>query len=175
MGVWKTKNKTIGLALLICLWANVALAQVDYRVYANIIYRFTKYINWPDYKKSGDFIIGVVGETPLYEELQSLTQNKRVGSQAIVVRRISSNDKSFNAHIIFIADEEAGSLKRIAQATAGKAILLVSEHHGFISRGACINFITIGDNLKLEFGKTNIERRDLNIASELLNLGVVVN
>src|SRR4051812_29283167 len=67
-----------------------ALAQNTYAIHANIIYRFTKYINWPDDKKSGDFIIGVVGETPLYEELKNFTSNKSVAGQPIVVKKFSA-------------------------------------------------------------------------------------
>jgi hypothetical protein len=35
--------------------------------------------------------------------------------------------------------------------------------------------VIVGENLKLEFGRRNIENRNLKIASELLNLGTIVN
>lgn len=168
-------KNTLFIAIVLCLVCKVALAQVDYGVYANIIYRFTKYINWPESKKTGDFIIGIVGETPLYDELKYLTKNKRVGNQPIVVKRVSPTSKSFTAHILFVAAEESGRLRHITEMTADKPILIVSEHYGLIAKGSCINFIVVSDHLKLEFSKTNIEKRDLNIASELLNLGTVVN
>ena len=169
------KGKKVLLIIFTILLPYLTFGQVDYGVYANIIYRFTKYINWPDNKKTGDFVIAVLGETPLYDELKALTKNKKVGNQPIVVRYISPNSKSFNAHILFIADDESGKVRSISEATAGKPVLIVSEHHGLISRGSCINFITLGDNLKLEFGKSHIENRDMNIASELLNLGTTIN
>lgn len=168
-------NKFISLLLLACMLANVALAQVDYSVYANIVYRFTKYIDWPEQSKNGDFIIGVIGESELFEELKKLTRNKRVGNQPIVVKYFSPNAKNYNAHILFISNQESGKLRRISDVTYNKPILIVSEHYSLISKGSCINFIIVGDNLKLEFGKSNIENRNLNIASELLNLGTVVN
>jgi hypothetical protein len=154
---------------------NMASAQVDYSVYANIVYRFTKYIDWPDRMKNGDFVIGIIGESEIYEELVSITRNKKVNGQPIVIKRLSPNAKSYNAHILFIADEESNSTRYIAGVVSGKGTLLVSERHGLVERGACINFIVIGDNLKLEIGKTNIERQNLNIASELLSLGKIVN
>jgi hypothetical protein len=168
-------QKFVSLLLFICLYANIAYAQVDYSVYANIVYRFTKYIDWPEQYKNGDFIIGVVGESELFDELKKLTKNKRVGNQPIVVKYLSPNAKNYNVHILFISNQESGKLRRIAEITDGKPILLVSEHFSLISKGACINFILVGDNLKLEFGKSNIENRKLNIASELLNLGTIVN
>src|SRR5687768_9221554 len=58
-----------------------AWAQNAYAVHANIIYHFTKYINWPDDKKTGEFVIGVVGDTPLYDELKNFTFNRSAAGQ----------------------------------------------------------------------------------------------
>ena len=49
------------------VYGSQAQQATDYAIHANIIYRFTKYIDWPDSKKSGDFIIGIIGESPLYD------------------------------------------------------------------------------------------------------------
>jgi hypothetical protein len=146
----------------------------NYAVHANIIYHFTKYIDWPNEKKAGDFIIGIAGDTPLYEELKRNLTNKKVGNQKIVIRKFSSSASSFNCHILFVSDEESNSMKKIASRTAGNSILLVSESEGLAEKGGCINFIIVSDNLKLEINKNNIERRGLSIASELLKLGIIL-
>jgi len=149
-------------------------AQNVYAVHANIIYRFTKYINWPDDKKNGDFVIGVVGDTPLYDELKIFISNKSAAGQPFVIKKFSANATAYNCQILFVCDDESRSVKRIAAVTAGTPILLVTESEGLSRKGSCINFIIVGDHLKLEINKTNIERRSLNIASELLTLGIVV-
>lgn len=148
--------------------------ETDYKVHANIIYRFTKYIDWPVNKKSGDFIIGIVGESPLYDDLKSLSANKTVGSQKIVVVKMSPSASTYNCHILFIADEESSSLKKIAGLTAGAAILIISESDGLARKGSCINFITVDERLKLEINKGSVEQRNLHIASELLELGTII-
>jgi YfiR/HmsC-like len=151
-----------------------AQPPMDYAVQANIIYRFTKYIEWPESKRTGDFIIGIVGESPLTEQLQSFIINKTANSRKIVVKKFSSSAEIFNCHILFISDDESDNVKKIAARTAGDPILLVSESEGQALRGACINFIIVSDHLKLEINKNNIEQRNLNIASELLQLGKLV-
>ncbi len=148
--------------------------ETNYTIYANIIYRFTKYIDWPNNKKSGDFIIGIVGESPLYDELKSLCATKKVGNQKIVVLRMSPSANSYSCHILFISEEESGSLKRIAILTAGASILIISESAGLARKGSCINFITVDERLKLEINKGNVEQRNLHIASELLELGIII-
>jgi hypothetical protein len=147
---------------------------MDYAVQANIIYRFTKYIDWPEGKKSGDFVIGIVGETPLYAQLKSFASNKTAGNQKIVVMRFSSSAATYNCQILFISEDESSSLKKIAARTAGSAILLVSESEGLAQKGACINFVIVSEHLKLEINKNNIEQRNLNIASELVQLGIAI-
>jgi hypothetical protein len=151
-----------------------AQEEIDYSVHANIIYHFTKYINWPSYKNPGDFIIGVVGETPLTDELKKVVAGKQAAGQNIVVKKFSSSSSAFNCQILFISDAAASSLKKIVGVTANSPVLLVSENKGFASKGSCINFIIVNDKLKLEINKNSIQQRGLEIASELLQLGTQV-
>lgn len=151
-----------------------AQQSVDYAVQANIIYRFTKYTDCPENSKNGDFVIGVVGDSPLTEELKSFLANKLAGTRKIVIKKFSSSAGSYNCQILFISEGESNSLKKIAIRTAGIPILLVSESDGLALQGACINFKNVSDHLKLEINKNNIEWRNLNIASELVQVGIVV-
>jgi hypothetical protein len=148
--------------------------RVNYAVHANIVYRFTKYVNWPDDRKSGDFIIGIVGNSPLYNELKRFVANKQVGKQNLVLRQFSSSSSTFNCHILFISDDARKSFGKIVSTTLGEPILLVSENSGLSRKGSCINFNLSNERLQLEINKENILGRDLQIASELLSLGVIV-
>jgi hypothetical protein len=160
--------------LLVAIPGAFAQQETDYAVHANIIYHFTKYIEWPEYKKNGDFVIGVVGTAPLYDKLKKNISGKMVGSQKIVITQFSASAVSFNCHILFISDDETGSMKKIVSRTAGTSVLLVSESEGLAQKGGCINFIIVADHLKLEINRNNIEERGLSIASDLLQLGIPV-
>jgi hypothetical protein len=173
-GIIKWRYKAMLLLPVLLFTLLHAWAQNAYAVHANIIYRFTKYINWPDDKKTGDFVIGVIGDTPLYDELKNFISNKTASGQPFVVKKYSSTSSSYNCHILFISDDESENVKRIAANTAGTSTLLVTESEGLSRKGSCINFVIVDDRLKLEINKNNIERRSLGIASELLNLGIIV-
>lgn len=117
----------LNLFLVLGIFQTQAQQGVNYALYANIIYRFTKYINWPDDKKSVDFVIGIIGDSPLYDEIKSFTANKTVGNKKIVIKTFSSSAASYNCQILFISEDESSSMKKIAAVTAGTSTLLDSE------------------------------------------------
>jgi len=175
--------KTILIPFLLLLFFTIppglaknvqAQATADYDIQANIIYRFTKYIDWPGAKKTGDFIIGIVGESPLTDALKTFTAGKMAGNRKIIIKRLFPSADLFDCEILFISEEESSSLRKIVMRTAGISILIVTESDGLAQKGACINFAIVADRLKLEINKNNIEQRNLSIASELLQLGKVV-
>jgi len=79
-----------------------------------------------------------------------------------------------NCQILFISEEESGNLKKIAELTSGTPVLLITEYNGLAHKGSCFNFITVNDRLKLEINKSNVEQRNLHIASELLDLAIII-
>lgn len=143
-----------------------------YDIQANIIYRLTKYINWPE--GSGEFVIGVVGTPPQLETMTTFLAGKTVGARNIVLRKFSPSSSSFPCQILFIPEEEDHGLRRIVTATEGMATLLVTESPGMAHKGACINFIMVDDHIKLEMNKNNIEQRKMQVAGELVNLCIQV-
>lgn len=154
--------------------AIAAQQEINYALHANIIYRFTKYIDWPNDNTSDDFVIGIVGDTPLFETLKSFVVNKTVGNRKIVIKKMSSSEDVYSCHILFVSEEKSKSVKKIAEITKGNPVLIISENNSQALKGSCINLAVINDHLTLEINKTNIEDRKLNVASELLRLGTPV-
>ena len=56
----------------------------DYSVYANIIYRMTKYMEWPE-NNSKNFEIGVVGQSPIIEKLVEITKGQSVNGHPLII------------------------------------------------------------------------------------------
>jgi len=180
-GALKRTQKTLFLAALLLLssffsGAIPLNAQVrNYSIQANIIYHFTKYIDWPPSKKTGDFIIGVTGDSPLYDALVENISHKLVNGRRIIIKKINSSSITFDCHILFVSEDESRNIRRIAKQTENTSTLIVSEEEGLAKKGSCINFTIAGDHLKLEINKKNIETRKLDIATELLQLGTLVS
>ena len=110
----------------------------------------------------------------MYEELKKSIEGKLVGDQKITIKKISSSSPIFDCQILFVSDDAGKNLKKIAGKTAHNPVLLVSESEGMAQKGSCINFVIESNRLKLEINPNNIAQRELNIASELLQLGKIV-
>src|SRR5437868_2473740 len=82
-----------------------AQQTISYALHANIIYRFTRYVEWPEYDKAGDFVIGIIGDSPLYNELEHFVENKTVNGKKIAVRKVTSPADYYNCQILFISDD----------------------------------------------------------------------
>jgi hypothetical protein len=148
--------------------------SIDYSVHSNILYQFTKYVNWPEDQKQSDFIIAVYGDSPMYDELKKATESKTVGRQKIVVRKFNSSEAIFDCKILFISNEKSSSLKRIMELIGNAPVLIVTEDEGMCKKGSCINFVIEDDRTKLEFNTNNIYKKNLKIATDLLALGSVI-
>ena len=159
------------------LTGNHLHAQVNpiYQIEANIVYHFTKYVNWPDQDQPGDFVIGVIGNSPAYDEMMKLMDTRTAYCKRITIKKFPANSAGFACQILFITEEARACLKRVAGETAALPVLIVSEGAGQARKGASIDLALSDEHLKLEINKTNIERHKLEIASELLELGTIVN
>ena len=72
----------------------------NYALHANNIHRFTKYINWLCYGNQGDFLNGIIRDTPQRDERQDFTSNKTVGIGKIVVKEMPSSSGTYDCNFL---------------------------------------------------------------------------
>lgn len=141
---------------------------------ASYIYNFAKLIDWPTTEKKGNFVIGVMGETGMYQQLVSKYNGKSIGSQPIEIRKISSALNFTNCHVLFVDYDHSSYLSDISKRITGTSTLLVTYNQGALSKGAAINFVLVDSNLKFEVSVSNAERQNLFIGSTLKSLALNV-
>jgi hypothetical protein len=135
---------------------------------SNCLFNFSRNINWPEENKSGDFIITIVGDKELYQEMSKLTQNMKVGMQPIVVKYFSTvGELSGYQQMVFVDSWQAGKIGMLVQKINGSHTLIVSETEGTLEKGAAINFIPVNGVMKFEINKDNLKRSNL-MASSIL-------
>jgi hypothetical protein len=173
----KIKNKVISIAALLFMFCFQFLQaqEVNYKIHAMFMYHFTKYIDWPENKKSGDFVIGVYGNSDIIKELEATAISKKAGGQQIVIKKLNSASEASQCHIIFISSSHSGEMDAIQQSIGSKPVLMVSEKAGLAKKGSGINFIIADDKLRFEINKSNIEGKTLKVSGDLLKLGIIVS
>jgi len=169
------KSRLVLLAVAFTiLFTQSAWAQKE-KYQSIFIYNFGKYVKWPDSKMSGEFVIGVLGKSPLTQSLTSMaTGNRQAQGLKISVKEFSSLDDIEQCHILFVADQYHNQIQSVASKTSNHATLLVTDGAGMAKKGSVINFVEQEGKIKFELNQANAESRGLKVSSSLVNLAIVV-
>jgi hypothetical protein len=172
-----TRSLLLAALLLRGLYSGNCRAQeTDYKAYTLFIYNFMKYVEWPEAQSKGDFVLCVLGDSPINKELQSLAATKKLKGRNIVVKKCSTPEETVGSNLVYISASKSSAMKTLKDLTKDKPILLVGEREGLAKKGAGMSFVTMEDDeLKFDINKKEIEQHQLKVASSLINLGIVVN
>lgn len=170
------------LISLLCISADWVRAPIlqdpnssNAKLKASFIYNFTKYIDWPEKYKEGNFVIGVLGTTSFYNDLTTLLNTKTVGSQRFEIKSFTSADAvSGICHILFVPAENSSMLPDVLKKIKGKSTLIVTEKPGLAKQGAAINFVVENNKQRFELNKANIEKYNLKVSTTLTALAIQV-
>lgn len=143
---------------------------------AIFLYNFTRYFEWPEKMKSGNFIIQVVGNNAnINQELNRMAAAKQVGSQKLEIKASNTIDANLRPHIIYILSDASDMLKEVSVKFKGKGALIVTEKNGLARAGAAINFVAVDNKQKFEYNKNNAVAAGLKTNDELKNLAIPVD
>ncbi len=144
------------------------------KIKAIYIYNFTKYIEWPDSYKQGNFVVGVMGNNAsLINELNKMAASKTVGNQKLEIKSISA-DALAPCHILYVLSDYSSQLSEVIEKVKSKSTLIITDKAGLASKGAGINFVVQENKQKIELNKANIERYKLKVASSLVELAIQI-
>ena len=162
--------------VILGLFAVVFSAKAqDEKFKALFMYNFTKYIEWPQNKQSGDFVIGVVGDSPIIEELNAIAQRKTVGSQTIKVKQISASDEVTKMHIVYVPEGKSDNAESLAGKVKGKGVVLITDKPGFAQSISGINYIKQDGKPKFEVSNKHLAEEGVKVSAQLLSLGIGVD
>jgi hypothetical protein len=169
-------NKILILLLLLCFTLPVVGygQRMDPKENSVYIYNFIKYTSWP--KKKNTVVVGIIGNTPLENELQKLFSRKTNQGVGYLVKKISLHEAR-NADVILVAADASDQLKELNQQTYQLPILIISEKEGMGRAGACICFFLDEENdykTGYQLSVRNIHARGLKVNEQILNNAVLI-
>jgi hypothetical protein len=167
------KAIVVGVAMMI---SSVAMAQERplHEVYSMMVFNFVKYVQWPVDDNSKEFIIGVVGNSEMYNTLTTWYAGKAKGSKTYVIKKFKDASEVSDCQVIFIDRTKSNDFDAINNKVKGKGTLIVTDRNGLGSRGSCINFKTVDDKLKFELNQHAIEASNLKVANSLTAMAILI-
>lgn len=141
---------------------------------AIFIMNFTKLIEWPKSYREGNFVVGVVGESPLYTELTKMAKTKKVANQSLQIKKFNSSKDIGKCHIIYVSRRQSEDISSVLKKVKSNSTLIITEKQGFVDKGAGINFIVKNNRQKFELNKKNVEKYKLKVSSNLEALAFTV-
>jgi hypothetical protein len=148
---------------------------------AAYLYNFGRYVEWPATAPPAgdvgppDFVIGVVGDTPVIAPLRTIAATKRVAGRAIVIRQFRAERDFRPCQELFVpAGQNPDLVAEILRKVRGTATLIVGDEEGFALKQGQIGFYTDENNMKFEINAAAAAKAGLRISSKLLSLGRIV-
>ncbi len=149
-----------------------AQQEIDYTLHAKFLYHFTKYVEWPEDRRAGNFVVGITGNDELYNTMTRMAQVKKIKGQTMVVLRVKNTDDPSNCHILFVGKSKNAALPGFVLKIGNKSVLVITERTGSIRQGSDINFVINNNNLNFELNSTGASGKRMAVSSELRNLAL---
>lgn len=145
----------------------------EYSVKAAFMYNFTKFVEWDKSETSPTFIIGIIGDSPIYKPLQDLAATKTIDNKKIEVMKCNATSPSnCMCQILFVPESVKNKdfQSFITELNATKNVLIISESKGFLNNGSAINFLVVDNHIKFEINISSLNKYNLKASSQLLKL-----
>lgn len=161
------------VVIVIAFCSSVKAQDVDYRAQSLYIYKFSRYIYWPEETLTGEFKIGVYGNSEIIDELKLMASLKKGPEEMnITITEVSEEDDLSAFHIVYVPSSKSRQIRELAEKVADSPTLLVAEREGLATKGASISFlVTDSMVLKFEVNMKKLDEHELEISDELLRLG----
>jgi hypothetical protein len=170
--------KNVVLTAILFLNSLYAIAgninDTRYKVYVGFINHFTKYIQWPEQKRNGIFLIGILGNSPIKEELVNYFNDKYLFNQKIQVKQLTSEKDAAECHIVFVADNSIHLLQKVNNMAKYYNFLIITDYDGAINKGADFNFKEVLGSIKFELNLKNVTSHGLKVSNKLKELAILV-
>jgi hypothetical protein len=172
---------------LICGWSSRSLAQQpgvidrEPEIKAAYLYNFGRYVGWPAAASpvgdsgSPDFVISVVGDSPVVAPLHAIAATKKVGGRAILIRQFKAATDFQPCQVLFVpSGQDPELVAAILKKARTTPTLIVGEDEGFALKHGQIGFYSDQNNMKFEINASSADKAGLKISSKLLSLGRIV-
>ena len=151
---------------------------LEYRVKAEFLYNFARFVEWPEGSQDKDreaVVIGILGEDHFGPILETIIRGKNVGGKRVRVKRMEHlAEETGGCHLLFISRSQTRHLAEILRRVQGRSVLTVGDSEGSARRGTVISFLIEDETVQFEVNLQAAERAGIKISSRLLRSARIV-
>jgi hypothetical protein len=136
------------------------------------LYNFSRLIKWPESGTQTEFVFGVLGNQEVYNNLVTITNGKKVGTQSIVVKYFKDSREITACQVIFVANNKLAQFNEVLGKVQNKSSLIVTEKQGMISSGSTIDFVVADNKLRYMVSEENARKNNLVLSRNLQDMAV---
>jgi hypothetical protein len=170
----KTLKVFFLISLLFVSLASIAQDRPVHEIHSMMVFNFTKYVQWPDSDKPGEFVIGVIGNEDVYKTLTTWYNGKTKGTKTYVIKKFSNASEVSDCAVLYIDKSKSGEFDAVSSKVRGKGTLVVTDRNGLGVKGSCINFKTVDEKLRIELNQKAIETANLKVSSALTSMAILI-
>jgi hypothetical protein len=172
--IFMMKKIKIVVAALLISGSAFSQDRPMHEVHSMMVYNFTKYVQWPDHSAGGEFIIGVVGSSDIYNTLNGWYGGKPRGSKTYIIKKFNSAAEVTDCHVLYIDKSKSGEFDNVNDKVKGKGTLVITDKSGLGEKGSSINFKTVDNKLKFELNQKVIEASNLKVSGALSSMAILI-
>jgi len=154
-----------------------AQSATEYQVKAAYLFNFIKFVEWPDAtpaEAQSKWTIGVVGNSPIAEELSKLVEGKNILGRELQVKTFQATDNLRACNILFISESEKKHLPAILAGLRGSSVMTVADMEHFIDAGGMVQFVVEDARVRISIDVGATGRARLKVSSKLLAMARTV-
>lgn len=146
-------------------------SQLQAKLKAVFVYRFLKYLTWPDEDRLDAYRVCVHGATQVAAPLEEIGRERTAKGRSVTVVRADSQSSFAGCHLLFLAGKD-GLADNVAAATL-QHVVTVGEDPAHASAGGAITFTTVSGRLRFRIHVGVLERAGVTASSQFLKLAIV--
>jgi Fe-S cluster assembly iron-binding protein IscA len=151
------------------LIASLTLSAQKEKIQTAFIYTIiSKYVEWPESSRNGDFVIGVLGNSSIINELNDLSENRKIGGQSIIVKKFKTAGEISACHVLYVSDSKINEMDE-AVSNAGNTLIITSEAPA-VTKGNAVNFIEVNGKQSFWVKPQNATKKGLVMSPELAKM-----
>ena len=155
---------------------NAADADAEYRLKAALMYKMTKFVQWPEVEtddSTAGFVLCMLGRDPFGAALDPILQ-RQVNGKPIVSRMLSGPADAAQCDMAYLSTDGLARYPGALRQLSSEGVLTVSDQRGFASQGGMVELARRGRRLVFRVNRSVAAQAGIHFAAPFLEIAVLV-